>query len=70
MYFRNETLYREDEIVMLWNVIEHDIMREKEFIQQMSEPPEYEDEDYSESIASAKKRIEELKALQDKLLTD
>lgn len=70
MKIRNNVQFYKEEITELWNVIEHEIEREKAFIKLMSEPNEYEDEDYSESIASAKKHIEELKALQNKLLTD
>lgn len=78
MKFRNETTFSGSELVDIYSVIEIVIERENEFIRIMSEPNEYEDEDYSKSIQNAKKHIEELKkkhieelkALQNKLLTD
>ena len=70
MKFRKETTFSGSELVDIYSVIEIVIERENEFIRIMSEPNEYEDEDYSESIQNAKKHIEELKALQNKLLTD
>ena len=70
MKFRKETTFSGSELVDIYTIIEHEIARENDFIELMNKPNEYEDEDYSESIASAKKHIEELKALQNKLLTD
>ena len=69
-YFRKEATFSGREMSEIYNALEIVIERENEFIKLMSEPNEYEEEDYSESIASAKKHIEELKALQNKLLTD
>ena len=70
MTFRKEITFSGSELVDIYTIIEHEITRENDFIELMSEPPEYEDEDYSESIVSAEKRIKELQALQNMLLID
>lgn len=70
MTFRKEITFSGSVLVDIYTIIEHEITRENDFIELMSEPPEYEDEDYSESIVSAEKRIKELQALQNMLLID
>lgn len=70
MTFRKEITFSGSELVDIYTIIEHEITRENDFIELMSKPPEYEDEDYSKSIVSAEKRIKELQALQNMLLTD
>lgn len=70
MTFRKEITFSGSELVDIYTIIEHEITRENDFIELMIKPPEYEDEDYSESIVSAEKRIKELQALQNMLLID
>lgn len=70
MTFRKEITFSGSELVDIYTIIEHEITRENDFIELMSKPPEYEYEDYSESIVSAEKRIKELQALQNMLLID
>ena len=70
-YFKNEATISGNEITLIYCMIIEEIEREQEYINVYENPDIYNDiEESKRMITIAKKRIEELKAIQNKLLTD